>query len=167
MTGTYPSVTSATLLRRFGLVGIAAGTTALLLSRLGLAIQLRWWPQPAPPMPIGRSFFYVPPLLAPGLTWVAIRSRRRYALLLVASGLAALWAMARLLYWWSAAERVLDDLAVGGSGVVPDGPWLEGLTVVFLGLTTLAALLAGIVLSLWPRPARTPVAEARPAPRNP
>jgi hypothetical protein len=59
--------------------------------------------------------------------------------------------MARLLYWWSAAERVLDDLAVGGSGVVPDGPWLEGLTVVFLGLATLAALVVGIALSLWPR----------------
>lgn len=146
-------MTSASLLRRFGLAGIAAGTAALLLARLGLAIQFRWWPQPSPPMPIGRPFFYVPPLLAPGLTWIALRSRRRYALLLVASGLATIWAMARLLYWWSAAERVLDDLAVGGSGVVPDGPWLEGLTVVFLGLATLAAMVVGIALSLWPRQA--------------
>jgi len=137
------------LLTAYLAVSVLGAIGSLLLAQGGRLLLTRELPRPYGALPIDRPFLYFVPLVSPAMAWVAARERRASIMLVAAAVASLVWAMARLLYGWSVAERAMDDLAVGGQGLATEGPWLEGLTVVSLGLVTIALFAAGVVWSVW------------------
>jgi len=140
-------MTRARLLTAYALIAAAALAASAALAWLG-RLLMRTLPPPYAALPFDRLFFYFVPLVAPAAAWTAGRSRRPFIGLIVATVLSFVWAIARALYGWSVAERAMDDLAVGGAGLLTQGPLLEGLTVIFLGAAAIALLLVGLVWSV-------------------